>query len=373
MDSRARSLSWSTVQSSTATPTIGQSSRPRCSSRYKDWNVITFARSPVMPKTTKTSAGFWAWSVVRASTSGAAVVMSRLPPAGPDLRQASYRRTEAASSTWDDRPARGQTPLQMCAGFVTELSRPGGRLTRAGGRAASVCGQLVKGSDPGSGAACAGLRSAGSRPVVAVDLDPSAPEGVDAAPAPGYVEQLEVPDPGSERRVDDEVVADRLEPEHRPQQQERRAGRPRLRATRRRVLHGVFRQLALVAPERLRQAPLEELGRIQDPGSDHRRLVLEPVAPQPPGDERVVERPDGADVVADRVEPRLALGQRAHAPAGEEPLPHQMPNDRLRLRLVDDAAPEQVAVVRGEHIDLLPIDVELKREVLVVLNPEDAV
>ncbi len=48
--SRARSSSWSTVQSSTATPTIGQSSSPRFSSRYSERNVITFARSPVIPK-----------------------------------------------------------------------------------------------------------------------------------------------------------------------------------------------------------------------------------------------------------------------------------------------------------------------------------
>src|SRR5262249_27502264 len=49
--------SWSTVQSSTATPTIGQSSRLRRSSRYSERKVITFARSPVIPKTTRTSAG----------------------------------------------------------------------------------------------------------------------------------------------------------------------------------------------------------------------------------------------------------------------------------------------------------------------------
>ena len=54
-----------------------------------------------------------------------------------------------------------------------------------------------------------------------------------------------------------------------------------------------------------------------------RRLVLEPVAPQPPRDERVVERPDRADVVADRVVPPLALGERAHAPAREQPRPHR--------------------------------------------------
>src|SRR6185436_18283512 len=57
MELRARSSSCSTVQSSTATPTTGQSSRPRASNRYNDRNVITLARSPVIPKTTKTSAG----------------------------------------------------------------------------------------------------------------------------------------------------------------------------------------------------------------------------------------------------------------------------------------------------------------------------
>ena len=56
---RARSTSWSTLQSSAATPTIGQSSSLRCSSRYNERNVITFARSPVIPKITKTSQLDW--------------------------------------------------------------------------------------------------------------------------------------------------------------------------------------------------------------------------------------------------------------------------------------------------------------------------
>ena len=55
IDVRARSTSWSCVQSSTATPTIGQSSSLRCSNRYSDWKVMTFARSPVIPKITNTS------------------------------------------------------------------------------------------------------------------------------------------------------------------------------------------------------------------------------------------------------------------------------------------------------------------------------
>ena len=59
IDSRARSTNWSTVQSLTATPTIGHCNSPRRSSRYSDRNVITFAKSPVIPKMTKTSATRW--------------------------------------------------------------------------------------------------------------------------------------------------------------------------------------------------------------------------------------------------------------------------------------------------------------------------
>ena len=44
------------LQSSTATPTMGQSSKLRRSSRYSDRKVITLARSPLIPKTTRTSA-----------------------------------------------------------------------------------------------------------------------------------------------------------------------------------------------------------------------------------------------------------------------------------------------------------------------------
>ena len=50
-----------------------------------------------------------------------------------------------------------------------------------------------------------------------------------------------------------------------------------------------------------------------------------------------------------------------------------MSRDRLRLRLVDDAAPEQVPVVRRERVDLAAVLVEREREVLAVLDPEVAV
>ena len=103
-----------------------------------------------------------------------------------------------------------------------------------------------------------------------------------------------------------------------------RARRPGLRAARGRVLHRVLRHRPLVASERLRQPPVEDLGGIEDARRDLRGLLLEAVAPQAPGDERVVERPDRADVVADRVVASLALGQRPDAPAREEPRSEQV-------------------------------------------------
>ena len=50
-----------------------------------------------------------------------------------------------------------------------------------------------------------------------------------------------------------------------------------------------------------------------------------------------------------------------------------MARDGLRLRLVDDAAPEQVAVVRRERVDLVALGVEREREVPAVGHPEVAV
>src|SRR5207253_2675750 len=115
--------------------------------------------------------------------------------------------------------------------------------------------------------------------------DLAAREGVDAAPAPRNVQQGERADAARERRVDDEVVADRLEAEHRSQQQQRGARRPGLRAARGWVLNRIPGRLPLVAAERLRQATVEEGGGVEDAGRDLRRLLLEAVAAQSPGDE----------------------------------------------------------------------------------------
>ena len=140
-----------------------------------------------------------------------------------------------------------------------------------------------------------------------------------------------------------------------------------------RVLHRVLRRRARVAAERLGEAAVEEVGRVEDAGRDARGFVLEPVSAQSPGDERVVEGPHGADVVADRVAADLAFGQGADAPTREQARPHEVPHDGLGLRLVDDPAPQQVAVVRGERVDLAAVRVERDGEVLAVVDPEVAV
>ena len=111
-------------------------------------------------------------------------------------------------------------------------------------------------------------------------LDTTTTERVDATPAARDIEELEVADRLRQRQVDDEVIAERLEAEHRPQQQERSARRPGVRAARSRVLDGVLRDGPVVAAEGLRQAPVEELRRIEDARRDLRGLVLEAVAPE---------------------------------------------------------------------------------------------
>src|SRR5260221_11693848 len=73
-----------------------------------------------------------------------------------------------------------------------------------------------------------GLAWLAKRHAVRVDAAPA--EGVDALPAPGQVEDLEATHPLGQRRVNDEIVALRLETEARPQQEQWRSGRPGLRA-----------------------------------------------------------------------------------------------------------------------------------------------
>ena len=112
-----------------------------------------------------------------------------------------------------------------------------------------------------------------------------ASERVDAAPASADVEQLDLPDAGRDCRVDNEVVADWLEAEHGAQEEQRRARRPGLRTTGRRIFHRIIRLAALVAAECLGEAPIEERGGVEVTGGNQSGFVLEAVAAQAPGDE----------------------------------------------------------------------------------------
>src|SRR5262245_18768151 len=143
IESRARLTSCSSVQSSTATPTIGHSSRPRFSSRYSERKVITLARSPLIPKATKTSAG--TCSVAPGAAFGAFTVDSALVVI-----------SDSFSGSYGSR-----RPRPRCAACRFRLL---------------------------------------------LDLHAPAPVRVDPSPTPRDVEQLEVADPSRERGVDDQVV-----------------------------------------------------------------------------------------------------------------------------------------------------------------------
>ena len=84
-------------------------------------------------------------------------------------------------------------------------------------------------------------------------------------------------------------------------------------------------------------------------------------------------RPHGADVVADRVVGGLVLGHRPDAPTGEELGAHEVAHDGRRLVVFDDAAPEEVADVGGDGVDLPPVAVAGEREAVAVRHPEVAV
>ena len=133
IDVRARSRRSSTVQSSTATPTIGQSSSPRRSSRYSDRKVICLARSPVIPNTTSTSAGrasapAEALVVVRAC--GLTAVLMGLPCARWSSWQACSPGPRGPSS-----PDASETAACACVSACARRARAGAR--RAGACARS--------------------------------------------------------------------------------------------------------------------------------------------------------------------------------------------------------------------------------------------
>ena len=104
-----------------------------------------------------------------------------------------------------------------------------------------------------------GRRARGSESLVEIapsfEVDLTACEGVDAPPPTGDVEQRQHSYAGRERRVDYESIADRLEAEHRSQEEQRRSSRPGLRAAGGRVLHRVLGRSAVVARKRFGSRP----------------------------------------------------------------------------------------------------------------------
>jgi hypothetical protein len=68
---------------------IGQSSRPRRSRRYSEWNVMTLARSPVIPKIRNVSAD-------RGRPARVAVAIVSPPWCPGDLTVVAARRTGIA-------------------------------------------------------------------------------------------------------------------------------------------------------------------------------------------------------------------------------------------------------------------------------------
>ena len=130
--SRGRAAtSWSIVQSSTATPTIGQSSSPRCSSRYSEWNVITLARSPGDPEDHEDVRR----AVVRrraqprrvSSRSVCSLVLGNADPARALVREPAPAQstTAFARSSFVGRSARCTAPQANCA--FLPLHRPSRR------------------------------------------------------------------------------------------------------------------------------------------------------------------------------------------------------------------------------------------------------
>src|SRR5262245_16641922 len=108
------------------------------------------------------------------------------------------------------------------------------------------------------------------------------------------------------------------------------------------------------------------LGSFQHCLGNARGLLAKAVAPQTPCDDRVVVRPDRADVVADRIVAALRGRHRPYAPARKQSVAHQMLGAGLGLVIVDDAAPQEMANVGRERIDpsLLAVEPQGKEAAL---------
>jgi hypothetical protein len=177
-----------------------------------------------------------------------------------------------------------------------------------------------------------------------------------------------------DRRIDDETPILGLEPEHRPDEHERGARRPGLRAARGGVRDGEPAELAIEPRERLGKAELAERGGLELGKHDPVRLVAEAVAREAERREGVVVRPDRADVVSDRVVPGVGARHRADAPAREHLVGEKLAGHDPGAVLRHDPRPQEMPHVRGHRVDPLLVTVEPDRVVAAArLRPEVAV
>ena len=97
------------------------------------------------------------------------------------------------------------------------------------------------------------------------------------------------------------IVADRLQPEHGAQQEQRSSCRPGLGLHAVGYLTGYLVTPRSYPPNASGSRPSKNSAASRIPAAIWAASSLEAVVSEAPGHERAVERPDGADVVADRV------------------------------------------------------------------------
>src|SRR5690348_15749255 len=95
------------------------------------------------------------------------------------------------------------------------------------------------------------------------NVDQAAAKGVRAAPAARNSHKLDAFQFLGNRRIDQQMIADRLETEQAAQQQQRRTGSPSLRAAGGGVLDGEPGFIPRVAGKGLGQTMVEKVGRLQ--------------------------------------------------------------------------------------------------------------
>ena len=179
----------------------------------------------------------------------------------------------------------------------------------------------------------------------------------DAQPA-----QRQLVHPRRELRVDDAhrpARSVRIDAEDGAQQEEHRARGPGLRRARDRVADRLL-LLPLAHPaEQFRQPVVPEVARRRvGAGEDLQGFALHPVVRQAHRDDRIVVRPDGAVVVAERVVGGLAAREGPDPPAVESLGAEQSARHLARLGLGNGAGPEQVPHVGGGAAHLLFLAVQ---------------